>query len=338
MRIDDVDVGWDASAWEVVHADRALADDGLPRRAALTGVRPHWGALVERLPLAALDGLSFANARLSADELLPLARRADAASIRALRLPGNAIDRDGLHRLVATPLFHGLEELDLGDNPIGPAGLWLIAAAVPSLVRLALPELGLDTTTTAAALPRLRWLELARNPLGSAALERVLGDLEAPLEVLDLSLTQLAVRPTRDLGSLRALGVGRNALDGAAIARMIEPARDRVRWLDAGWTRAGDPLLSALAAIAPPALRTLAAENAAITSAGAIALSRAHLPALAQLELANNQIDEAGARALSAWRGAPRLADCDLRGNPVPPAIAREIYMASPRVRFRAIE
>jgi hypothetical protein len=119
--------------------------------------------------------------------------------LRKLALPGNRLTAETIARLVRSHAMDAVEELDLGDNSLGPEGLAALARGrFPALRSLRLvrtrPEVaGVEALAGAAFFPQLRSLVLAGNNLHSAAALAVARAPAEDLRVLDLSGNCVAV-------------------------------------------------------------------------------------------------------------------------------------------------
>jgi uncharacterized protein (TIGR02996 family) len=146
-----------------------LDGEGLRRLALLSGPG--------RLTTLNLGENQFNVAALAALAAYPLGH-----SLRVLNLRHCGIDRDQLRALLAPQAFPYLDDLDLGDNPLGDEGVRLLARW-PRLAQLRRLELR-GTQMTAAGLRhllaavedgRLRYLGLAHNLIGDDGLSALAG-------------------------------------------------------------------------------------------------------------------------------------------------------------------
>ena len=207
-----------------------------------------------------LEVLSLRSANLGDRGAAALASAPWLGRLRVLDLSGNGLTAEGLAALLARPL-PALEELDLDDNPLGPAGGELLGRtqALPALRRLAasgcrLGDGGVGALAGEGALPALRELSVGKDgladgdALGRVVEQRALVGLEAPgndlargglawlarcrsLERLDLADNAIAAATpalaagTR-LPALRALSLGGNALGPDHLAAFLGAAPD----------------------------------------------------------------------------------------------------------------
>lgn len=117
-------------------------------------------------------------------------------NLRRLALRFCSIPTPDAAHLFALPVLHGLEELDLGDNPdLGPEGAKALAESgvVRGLAVLKLAKTlpgvpGVRALTETSGLAGVRWLDLSANRLGPTAVGLLAGSRHARgLRVLDLS-------------------------------------------------------------------------------------------------------------------------------------------------------
>ena len=128
---------------------------------------PHLGELVE-LEVVAYNGEAlsggFAHARLPRLEKLTvaigsfvideLAVAAPLPALRSLTLPYSRIDDAGVRRLLAMPHLAGLDEIDLTNNPIAPAGVHLLRERFGTHVRCDDPAAARPSAPQTPAIPK----------------------------------------------------------------------------------------------------------------------------------------------------------------------------------------
>jgi uncharacterized protein (TIGR02996 family) len=226
-------------------------------------------------------------------------------------------------RVLASPLFRSVAELDLGhliegtiaqlqgpQNEIGTAGAVALAGN-PNLTRLdrlrlagaRISDAGLEALSRAAdagRLPRVRDLDLAGNELTAAGL-RVLIESR--------------------LGRVTRLDLGNNPLgEDAAVILGREPLPAGLKVLDLGYTRLGDSGVRVLFRQPLPAgLRHLNLGANAITDAGVRSIVRHDPPAaLDTLNMATNRITPGGAERLLTWCREFKVRAVYLDGNDIP--------------------
>ena len=260
-----------------------------------------FAAALRRMP--ALRALELRHFELSAEAAAALFRASSAEAVpqlRALIVRGAELTPDAARMIAATGW--PLEELDLGCNNLGAAGLAVLAAApTVALRRLKLAGCGLD----AAAL-----LAVANAPW--------------PLEELDLSyndFSSAAAGPTlaalSRLASLRRLDVSHCHLSAAGFKALVEATWPALTFLDAAVAKvalSGPHALGAAAFADLPALEELDLSFVRVGEAGAALLASGSWARLKKLVLCNTQLGDAGLTALA--RGAwPALERLDLRWN-----------------------
>jgi serine/threonine protein kinase/hemoglobin-like flavoprotein/Ran GTPase-activating protein (RanGAP) involved in mRNA processing and transport len=222
------------------------------------------------LPLVHLD-LADNEFGASGAEILA---RSNLNKLRMLILRNTRLGADGVAVFSVSPLFAGLQHLDLSQNGIGPAGVAVLALS--------------------RKLGEIRRLCLAQNSIGREGLQLLLSSagMEA-VEVLDISSN----------------GVGANgamALASSLLAR-------RIRVLNLSNNDIGDTGLAALLG-APQltGLSALDISQNDLTPSGIALLDGAALQ-LESLDLSSNPIGQKGAEVLNATIGHLRLRHLKVR-------------------------
>jgi serine/threonine protein kinase/hemoglobin-like flavoprotein/Ran GTPase-activating protein (RanGAP) involved in mRNA processing and transport len=200
--------------------------------------------------------------------------RADLGKLRTLVLRNNRLGADGVAVFSVSPLFAGLQHLDLSQNGIGPAGVAVLALS--------------------RKLTEMRHLVLSQNSIGREGLQLLLSSagLES-VEALDISSN----------------GVGANgamALASSLLAR-------RIRVLNLANNEIGDTGLAALLG-APQltGLSSLDISQNELTPSGIALLDGAAIQ-LQSLDLSTNPIGQKGAEVLDATIGHLRLRHLKIR-------------------------
>jgi hypothetical protein len=178
-----------------------------------------------------------------------LAALADPPPLRVLDLRSSRLTRHGVGRVAGAGLAAGLEQLDIGDNHVGPDGfLELGRGALPALRRLDImrtgPGLeGLEHLLPAPVTRHLWSLNLGGNALGAPA-GSMLGVMLPEVRVLDLRDNRLGDAGATYLARFRFdrllhLDLSENGVTAAGAAALLDaPWLDGVIALDLG----GNPL------------------------------------------------------------------------------------------------
>jgi uncharacterized protein (TIGR02996 family) len=162
----------------------------------------------EAITAGGLEALAGSGlfARLASLELrnngLPPALLVDALSaagadgeLRKLCLPAADLPAADAATLFAVPALHGLDHLDLSNNPLGPDGATALAEAravrgvrVLKLGQTRPGPAGVKVLAASGVLAGVRWLDLSANRLGPVAVRKLAESRHARgLRVLDLS-------------------------------------------------------------------------------------------------------------------------------------------------------
>lgn len=204
-------------------------------------------AVVRSRVFAQLTTLSCRDDRRAGGALVQeLTQLADPPTFTKLDLGSNRLTADHITRLVSAPALARVEELDLGDNNLGPDGLAALAAArLPHLrslhlMRTRARDEGVRSLAGAEFLGELRSLSLGGNnlpPAAAAALAE--SPLVANLRVLDLRENRIGERGaqhlarSRHLKNLIALDLSSNQMeDAGAFALAESPHLDGLLALD----------------------------------------------------------------------------------------------------------
>jgi Ran GTPase-activating protein (RanGAP) involved in mRNA processing and transport len=119
-----------------------------------------------------------------------------------LDLSGNRLSADALAALLTSPAIATVEDLDLGDNNLGAAGMLVLARAeLPRVRTLHLartwpPQEGIAALVEAIYFKEIRRLSLRANNLGQAAAVSLARAAASNLRVLDLSENAIGDRGT----------------------------------------------------------------------------------------------------------------------------------------------
>jgi uncharacterized protein (TIGR02996 family) len=138
---------------------------------------------------------------------IALAHAVKPPRLRKLALPGNRLDAESVEALVSSHAMDTVEELDLGDNNLGPDGVAALARGrLPALRSLRLARTrpdqgGLSALAGSVSFPELRSLSLAGNVLGPHVVGALASAPVKNLRVLDLSGNRVG-----DPGVLRLAG------------------------------------------------------------------------------------------------------------------------------------
>ena len=291
--------------------------------------------------LTGIKRLQLEQARITGDEIAPLAEASIAAQMQQLRVHHNRLGEKGAGWLATK--FPALELLDVESAELrAPAALTLLsstnlaklasldisrngigdelAAAVdavelPALRHLACLSNGLGAATTAALararLDELRSLDLSENPLRDDAVIALAETSRLPkLDVLRIKSTGVGVRGLAALAGsalgarLRAIDIARNEVDDNGLAALL-----------AGKLTALDALDLAGSALTIRGVKLLAGASVAARikhltvtglDVGALdPLLAADLPELRSLVA--DRFDDDAARVLATARGLPAL-------------------------------
>jgi hypothetical protein len=248
LSLRDSELDWfDAQAFAKASLANTLVELDLRGNSWETAYHPGYWAWLAELKL--LRSFHFGAPQDAPSFILPPAGWRDLVSDAAPRLRGFgacnvAIDPDAVAELVGREWPH-LEALDLSDNPIGDAGLSLLAASawikrVRSL-DVSRCQLGATSITAlVAADAPLGSLNLSGNPVADGAAQLLGSAATTSLETLNLADTGLtdagllALAAAPSIGALRSLDVSRNAVTGTGIEALIKsegsPALERVRF------------------------------------------------------------------------------------------------------------
>jgi uncharacterized protein (TIGR02996 family) len=165
-------------------------------------------AVFESAAFKRLTAFSYREDRPYHSVITGLARLADPPRLRRLNLSGNRATAEHVARLVAAPALMTVEELDLGENNLGPEGVAAVAAAqLPLLRSLHLMQVrpgeeGVRTLAGSELLAGLRSLSLNGNNLGPGAAAALAGSAgSANLRALDLRDNRLGDRGAASLAN-----------------------------------------------------------------------------------------------------------------------------------------
>jgi uncharacterized protein (TIGR02996 family) len=237
--------------------------------------------------------------RLGDAGLAHLADERGLPRLRELWVGNGGITAEGLRRLVEGPRARGLTSLGLAANPLGEAGIRLLARA---------------------RLGRLRELDVARVARDEGAFEALVSSPGLPsLERLDLGGCRLGERAARAL----AAGPLASRLTHLDLGEWRTPAYPAVQALTAGWP--GDARL----------IRLDLGENWLGDESAAAVATASGLRRLRWLNLATSAVSDEGARALARSPVLGRLTTLHLTGARLGPAGARAL-MGSPDLRSLA--
>jgi uncharacterized protein (TIGR02996 family) len=181
-----------------------------------------------------LTGLSWRDdARGGGAVVAELIQLADPPHLARLDLSGNRVTGDRAGRLATAPALAGVDELDLGDNHLGPTGAAALAAArLPLLRTLRLQRTGLRAEGVrelgaAGFAGGLRSLSLGGNHLGPAAAAALAASPTlAGLRVLDLADNRLgdrgaeALAESPHLANLALLDVSENGIEARGLVAL----------------------------------------------------------------------------------------------------------------------
>jgi uncharacterized protein (TIGR02996 family) len=226
--------------------------------------------------------------------------------LKWLELGTCEIGPEGLAHLTSAPFWNTLRHLDLGRNPLGLAGLQVLAkASSPEhLHTLLLADADLEGREPSAVLARIEWL---RHLLNLDLSRNMLTDLEGLFRTLGD-------------GSLRKLSLARMGID-ADRAAALPPFARSLYHLDLGGNPIGDAGLAAILGVEESALHTLALQTCGLTGEGVSRFVRdVACPHLHTLTLTKNALD---VDALSKLLASPlmdglrvlKLARCGLDGD-----------------------
>lgn len=229
-----------------------------------------------------LTGLNLSGNALGRAGIQELLRSPWRAQLRSLAITDNALDTAGVEELASDSALHGLTELHLAKNSIGPLGLPLEQLRILNLrfcrigptgaTRLSkqglrhledldlgfndLGDTGAESLARAAKLGRLRRLGLRANrigPIGAAALAA--SDKAAVVADLDLTSNHLgdtgaaALLAGNHFAALERLDLSNNGLTDAGVRRLVETgAFDKLTALSLAWNPFGDAVVQALTA------------------------------------------------------------------------------------------
>ena len=185
-----------------------------------------------------LTGLSVRAERAGGAVTAALARQ-HPPRLKQLDISGNRLGPAALDQLLASTVLDSLEELDLGDNNLGPDGVALLArAALPNLRALHLARTrpgieGVAALCAAGFYRELRVLSLGGNNLGPEAALDLAG---APGKLLALDLADnrpgdtgaLALAQSAPLAGLQHLNLTGCAIGAPVAARLRKRFGDRV--------------------------------------------------------------------------------------------------------------
>jgi len=233
-----------------------------------SGLGPTGVDILARGALTGITRLQLEQARLTGDELAPLAGSPFAPQLQQLRVHHNKLANagarllaaqfpalelldvesaelraDGAHTLMSSTKLARLQSLDISRNGLGDEVVRAIeAVSLPALRHLACLQ-NLLGRSAAAALARanldeLRSLDLSENPLGDDGLIALAETTRLPkLDVLRVKRAGISARGLAKLGAsqlgsrLRAIDLARNDVDDAGLAALLE--HDDLASLDA---------------------------------------------------------------------------------------------------------
>jgi uncharacterized protein (TIGR02996 family) len=292
--------------------------------------------------LVGLQRLQLEQARLTGDEILPLAQAAFAPRLVQLRLHHNKLADKGA-RLLATH-FPALELLDVESAELGVQGVQTLLSAtnlaklqsldisrnglgneaigvfgavqLPALRHLACSQCAFEVPATAALaranLDQLRSLDLSENPLGDDGVIALAETTRLPkLDVLRIKRAGVGARGLAVLGAsalgsrLRAIDLARNEVDDNGLAALLASGRlDALESLDLAGSALTVKGVQALVA-SPVAARIKHLTITGLDTGALDPLLSADLPELRSLVA--DRFDDDAARILAGARGLSNL-------------------------------